>query len=177
MSSSHPAQHSTAASRSTPSRSTPPRTDPTAAGLRSALVSSSPAATAAGLALLRVVLAAVMIAHGAQKVFTFTLGGTAASFADMGVPAASVAGPVLAIFELVGGVVLLLGLGTRLVAALNAAAMVGALVLVHLEAGFFAADGGYELVLVLAAASAALVLTGPGTWSVDALVARRSSRR
>lgn len=167
MSSSHPAQHS----------STPPRTDPTAAGPRSALVSSSPAATSAGLALLRVVLAVVMIAHGAQKVFTFTLDGTAASFADMGVPAASVAGPALAVFELVGGVALLLGLGTRLVAALNAAAMVGALVIVHLEAGFFAADGGYELVLVLAAASAALVLTGPGAWSVDALVARRSSRR
>lgn len=172
MSSSHPAQPSTTTSASTRSSA-----GPAAAGSRSLLVSASPVATSAGLALLRLVLAVVMIAHGAQKIFTFTLDGTASSFADMGVPAASVAGPALAIFELAGGIVLLLGLGTRLVAALNAVAMVGALVIVHLEAGFFAADGGYELVLVLAAASAALVLTGPGAWSVDALVARRSTRR
>jgi putative oxidoreductase len=118
-----------------------------------------------------------MIAHGAQKVFTFTLDGTAASFADMGVPLASVAGPALAIFELVGGAVLLVGLGTRIIAALNAAAMLGALVIVHASAGFFASDGGYEYVLVLAVASIALVLTGPGAWSVDAVLARRSTRR
>lgn len=133
--------------------------------------------TSLGLLVARLAIAAVMIAHGAQKVFTFTLDGTAASFGDMGVPAASVAGPALAIFELVGGVLLLVGVGTRVVAALNAAAMIGALVIVHLAAGFFASDGGYELVLVLAAVSIALVLTGPGAYSVDALIARRRSRR
>lgn len=171
MSSSHPAQPSTTTSTTTSHAAGG------AAGSRSLLVSASPAATSAGLLVLRLVLAVVMIAHGSQKIFTFTLDGTASSFADMGVPAASVAGPALAVFELVGGILLLLGLGTRLVAALNAAAMVGALVIVHLDAGFFAADGGYELVLVLIAASVALVLTGPGTWSADALLARRSTRR
>lgn len=149
----------------------------TAADPRSLLVASSPTAHAAGLALLRVVLAVVMIAHGAQKVFTYTLDGTAASFADMGVPLASVAGPALAIFELVGGIVLLVGLGTRVLAALNAAAMLGALAIVHAEAGFYSSEGGYEYVLVLALASVALVLTGPGAWSVDALLARRSRVR
>ena len=171
MSSSHPAQPSTTTSGTTS------HVAGGAAGSRSLLVSASPAATSAGLLVLRLVLAVVMIAHGAQKIFTFTLDGTASSFTDMGVPAASVTGPALAIFELVGGIVLLLGLGTRLVAALNAAAMVGALVIVHLDAGFFAADGGYELVLVLIAASVALVLTGPGAWSADTLLARRSTRR
>ncbi|WP_322645583.1 DoxX family protein [Oerskovia flava] len=118
-----------------------------------------------------------MIAHGAQKVFTFTLSGTGAAFGDMGIPAAGVAGPAVALFELVGGVALLLGLGTRVVAALYAVTMLGALFLVHLSAGFFAGDGGYELVLVLAAAAAALALTGPGVWSVDAWATRRSTRR
>lgn len=135
------------------------------------------ATTSLGLLIARVALAAVMIAHGAQKIFTFTLDGTAASFADMGVPAADAAGPALAIFELVGGVLLLVGLATRVVAALNAAAMLGALALVHLSAGFFASDGGYELVLILAAVSIMLVLTGPGPWSVDAPIARRRARR
>lgn len=138
---------------------------------------SSRSSTSLGLLIARLAIAVVMIVHGAQKVFTFTLDGTAASFGDMGVHAASVTGPALAIFELVGGVLLLVGVGTRVVAALNAAAMIGALVIVHLAAGFFASDGGYELVLVLAAVSFALVLTGPGAYSVDALIARRRSRR
>lgn len=156
------------------STSQPTATTSTAApGRRPATTST----TSLGLLVARLAIAVVMIAHGAQKVFTFTLEGTAASFADMGVPAASVAGPALALFELVGGVLLLVGVGTRVVAALNAAAMIGALVIVHLAAGFFASDGGYELVLVLLAVSFALVLTGPGAYSVDALIARRRSRR
>jgi putative oxidoreductase len=158
------------------SLSTSPQTATTSAAAP-ARRTSSRSSTSLGLLIARLAIAVVMIAHGAQKVFTFTLDGTAASFADMGVPAASVTGPALAIFELVGGVLLLVGVGTRVVAALNAAAMIGALVIVHLAAGFFASDGGYELVLVLAAVSIALVLTGPGAYSVDALIARRRSRR
>ena len=65
------------------------------------------------------------------------------------------------------------------VAALLALTMLGALVLVHLPAGFFAADGGVELVLLLAAASVLFVLAGAGRWSLDHLVAarRRGSAR
>ncbi len=160
-----------------------PTSQPTASTSAAAPASASdrgwsgPVTTSLGLLLARLAVAVVMIVHGAQKVFTFTLDGTAASFGDMGVPAASVTGPALAIFELVGGVLLLVGVGTRVLAALNAVAMIGALVIVHLAAGFFVSDGGYELVLVLAAVSIALVLTGPGTYSLDALIARRRARR
>ncbi|TGO04870.1 DoxX family protein [Serinibacter arcticus] len=158
------------------STSQPTATTSAAAG-SSGRRTATPSTTSLGLLVARVAIAVVMIVHGAQKVFTFTLTGTAASFGEMGVPAADVAGPALAIFELVGGVLLLVGVGTRIVAALNAAAMIGALVIVHLAAGFFASDGGYELVLVLAAVSIALVLTGPGAYSVDAVIARRRARR
>lgn len=126
-----------------------------------------------GLTVLRVVLGTTFLLHGWQKVTEWTVAGTQASFAQMGVPAAELAAPLAAVLELVGGLMLLLGLGTRVVAALLALTMLGALVLVHLPAGFFAADGGIELVLLLAAAAALFALAGPGRWSVDHLLAAR----
>ena len=132
-----------------------------------------------GLTVLRVVLGTTFLLHGWQKVTEWTVAGTQASFAQMGVPAAELAAPLAAVLELVGGLMLLLGLGTRVVAALLALTMLGALVLVHLPAGFFADDGGIELVLLLAAASVLFVLAGAGRWSLDHLVAarRRGSAR
>ncbi|WP_298587528.1 DoxX family protein [uncultured Kocuria sp.] len=132
-----------------------------------------------GLTLLRVVLGATFFLHGWQKFTEWTVAGTQASFAQMGVPAAELAAPVVAVLELVGGLLLLAGLGTRAVAALLALVMLGALVLVHLPAGFFVADGGVELVLLLAAASALFALAGAGRWSLDHVVAanRRAASR
>jgi putative oxidoreductase len=40
----------------------------------------------------------------------------------------------------------------------------------HIDEGFFAADGGLELVLLLGGASLAVVLTGPGRFSADAVL-------
>lgn len=120
--------------------------------------------------ILRVVLGVIFLAHGWQKVFDYTLAGTTASFEGMGIPAASLAAPVVAILELVGGIALILGLFTRPLAILFVLDMLGALFLVHLSAGIFAGDGGYELVLILAAASASLALTGAGKWSLDRIL-------
>lgn len=147
--------------------------------------SSVPAAAAAGagptlgLTVLRAVLGLTFLLHGWQKVSEWTLAGTQASFAQMGVPLAEVAAPAVAVLELAGGALLVLGLGTRVVAALLALTMLGALVLVHLPAGFFAADGGFELVLLLAAGTLLLALTGAGRWSVDHVLAakRRAAAR
>lgn len=133
--------------------------------------------TDAATLLLRLVLGVILAAHGAQKVFEFTPAGTAASFAQMGVPLASVAGPAVAWFELIGGALLVLGLATRLVALLAAADMVGALVLVHLSSGLFSSNGDYEQVLILAAAGVALALLGAGTWSLDAVASRLNRSR
>lgn len=125
------------------------------------------------LLILRVVTGLTMFLHGWQKLTTAGFGGVGDMFAGMDVPLAAVTGPATMLIELVGGVLLLLGLGTRIVGILFTAVMLGALVLVHLEAGFYAADGGYELVLLLAAVSSALALTGPGAWSADAVAAGR----
>jgi putative oxidoreductase len=133
--------------------------------------------TTVALTVLRVILGFLFAAHGWQKFTEWTIAGTQASFSKMGVPAADIMAPAVAVLELAGGVALILGILTRVVAALLVLDMLGALFLVHAPAGVFAANGGYELVLLLAAAAFALALTGPGRLSVDrALFGRRTSR-
>ncbi len=126
---------------------------------------------------LRIILGFLFAAHGWQKVSEWTIAGTQAAFAKMGVPAAEIAAPAVAVLELAGGIALILGILTRVVAALLALDMLGALFLVHASAGVFVANGGYELVLLFAAAAFALALTGAGRLSVDrALFGRGNSK-
>ncbi|MHA7180205.1 DoxX family protein [Arthrobacter sp. MDB2-24] len=141
--------------------------------------SKTSASTTSTLArtVLRVALGVIFLAHGWQKIFDYTIPGTQAAFAQMGVPAAELIGPAVGFLELVGGAALILGVLVRPVAALLALDMLGALFLVHAPAGIFADKGGYELVLVLAAGAAALALVGAGRFSVDALTFGRSQNR
>lgn len=126
---------------------------------------------------LRVVVGFLFAAHGWQKYNEWTIAGTTAAFGDMGIPMAEIAAPFIATLELVGGIALILGLLTRPVAVLLTLDMLGALILVHLSAGVFVANNGYELVLLLGAAALALALVGPGRASADyALFGRRESR-
>ena len=126
----------------------------------------------AGLALLRLVVGVVFMAHGGQKLFVFGLDGVAGAFAQMGVPFAAVIGPLVAAGEFLGGLALIAGVLTRLAGAGLAFIMLGAIFTAHLPAGFFLPNG-YEFVLTLFAASAALALTGGGRYSGDHLIARR----
>jgi len=97
----------------------------------------------AGL-LLRVTVAVVMFPHGAQKLFGWFGGygpsGTLQFFRGLGIP--TVAGWLGILAESVGPVLLVLGLGTRVVALLLAGVMVGAALLVHRDNGFFMNWGG-----------------------------------
>lgn len=123
----------------------------------------------------RVALGVVLVAHGWQKFSEWTLAGTGASFADMGIPAPEVIAAIVAGAELIGGAALILGLLTPLVALVNLVAQVGALVLVHAPAGVFVDDGGFELVLVIAAGLFVLLICGAGRFSVDRLFSRKVS--
>jgi putative oxidoreductase len=138
---------------------------------------SRPALADAARAILRIALGAVFFAHGFQKFFEYTIPGAQGAFAQMGVPAAQVAAPVAAGLELVGGALLIVGLLTRVAAALLAVEMLGALFLVHAPAGMFVEKGGMELVLALAAGAAAIALVGPGRASLDSAIFGRGSGR
>lgn len=129
-----------------------------------------------GTLILRLVVGGVFAMHGAQKVFDFTVPGTVSSFDAMGVPLAPAVAPAIALLELVGGALLILGVLSRIVAALLAIDMLGAIALVHAPAGFWVDAGGWEFVAVLAAASAALALTGPGRFAVGEFLSRKLRR-
>lgn len=65
-----------------------------------------------------------MVMHGVQKA-QMGFAGTQAAFESMGVPGAAVAGPATMIIELVGGALIILGAGTRIVGAIYTLVMLG----------------------------------------------------
>lgn len=136
------------------------------------LTASHPTLRDLGLLLARVILGIVLIAHGWQKLTTWGISGTAASFTKMGVPAAHLSAAFAAIVEFAGGIALILGILTPVVALLVVLDMFGAFLFVHSGHGVFIDGGGWELVGVIGAASLAL-LGGAGRFSLDHLLNRR----
>lgn len=124
-----------------------------------------------GIALLRVAVGSVFVAHGAQKLFAYGVAGTAGFFAQAGIPFAAPSAALVIGTELIGGLALLLGLSTRLIAVPLAVVMLVAMLAVHLPNGFFLPQGA-EFTFVLLAGLLALVLTGPGAFALDKVLRR-----
>lgn len=136
-----------------------------------------PLLTDLALLIARVSLGIILVAHGWQKFDEWTISGTGEAFAGMGIPLPTVTAAFVAGAELIGGAALILGLLTPIAAAVNIVGMLGALFLVHIEAGVFVDDGGYELVLAIFAGLIVLALSGAGRFSVDRLFSRSVTSR
>src|SRR5690348_9469439 len=115
--------------------------------------SASPRQLGLGLVALRVGVGTIFIRHGAQKLFGFGLAGVTGAFGQMGVPLPGVFGPLIAFLEFFGGIALLFGFLTRLVALGFVCDMLGAIFIVLFKQGF----SHFELEFTLLMASVALV--------------------
>ncbi|MDQ1919373.1 DoxX family protein [Massilia pseudoviolaceinigra] len=131
---------------------------------------SHQSAAANGITLLRISLGIMWIAHALLKLWVFTLAGTAAYFASVGLPSV-LAYPVFAA-ELLGGLALVGGVYARQVALALTPIMMAAAA-VHAGNGWVhtSLNGGWEYPVFLSVASVALWLIGDGAYA-----AMRSTR-
>jgi putative oxidoreductase len=113
----------------------------------------------------RVALGSLFLAHAGLKLFTFTPDGTAMFFQSVGLPG-ELAHAVIGA-EVVGGVALILGVFTRLVALAMIPILLGAIAFVHLDAGFFFTNenGGWEFPAFWAVMLLVQALVGDGAWA------------
>src|SRR5438876_2402289 len=127
-----------------------------------------------GLFVARVVFGSLMAAHGAQKLFGwfggYGLAGTGGFFEALGFRPGRFFAAAAGLAETGGGLLVALGLFGPAGPALVVSVMIVAAVSVHWPHGLFAASNGIELPLLYGAAAAALALTGPGRFSLDALL-------
>lgn len=122
---------------------------------------------------LRVAVGLVFFMHGWQKL-SGGVDGTAGFLGSLGFPAPEVFAVLLIAAELVGGLMLILGLFTHWTAKVLAFVALVALLTVHASKGFFMATGGYEFILLILATSVSLIFLGPGMWSVDGMMRKRA---
>lgn len=126
-----------------------------------------------GILVIRVLFGVAIAAHGAQKIFGwfggYGLKGTGGFFEGLGFRPGVAFAAAAGLSELGGGIFLTLGLFTPFGAAAVLAAMLVAIVSVHLKNGFFAMVNGIELPFLYAVSALGVAFSGAGAFSLDAL--------
>ena len=132
-----------------------------------------------GLLLIRGIIAAVLMFHGSQKLFGWFEGPGMEGFTAVLVGMEKIPKPEIAAYlaagtEFFGGLLLLLGFLTRLVAIPVAFNMYVAAIVVH-GGAFSLQKQGMEYALTLAVVATALIFTGAGRFSVDGCLWREKT--
>ena len=128
---------------------------------------------------IRLALGLTLMAHGSQKVLG-SFGGPGlsnwtAGNAPLGLRPAGLWLGAAAFSEFLGGVLVLLGLLTRVGAFFIAMTMLVAIIGVHWP-NFFASNRGFEFPLTLLAMALALLIAGGGRASIDEMLSRGRRR-
>ena len=125
-----------------------------------------------GTLILRVILGISFFVHGYVK-FAGGIENIVGWFASIGLPGALAY--VVAVIELVGGLALIIGLGSRVVSALLAVVMAGAIFTAKLSLGFLGngTGAGWELDLAFLAMAVVIALNGSKLLAVDQFFSKK----
>ncbi|MFC1570248.1 DoxX family protein [Candidatus Omnitrophota bacterium] len=120
--------------------------------------------------ILRLIIGAIFIAHGAQKLFGMFNGigieGTTKIIEGLGWPEPYLVAVAWGCIEFVGGIFLAFGILARWAAVAIVLTMLVRLWEINLAYGFFVQEGGIEYNLLVIGACVPLILLGGGSWSV-----------
>ena len=127
-----------------------------------------------GAVILRIILGVMFFIHGVVK-FQGGIENTAGWFGSIGLP--SFMAYAVASLEVIGGILLVAGLGTRIISSLFVLLMLGAIIKVKLAAGFLGNGkmAGYELELAYLTMSLFLVINGSSQFSIAHLFEKKES--
>ncbi len=116
----------------------------------------------------RIALGSILLAHGLLKVFVFTVPGTVGFFESIGLPAIFAYLTILG--ELAGGIALIFGIYSRLVAMLSLPILIGA-TWAHIGNGwlFSNAGGGWEFPALLIVLAVTVAIQGNGAFAIRRL--------
>ena len=119
------------------------------------------------LSLLRVAAGAAFMAHGTQKWLSFPpRSGAAPELLSLGGASGAI--------ELIGGALIVLGLFTRPAAFICSGMMAVGYFLVHAPQSFFPVLNGGDAALLFCFVFFYLVFAGPGPWSLDAIMRKKT---
>lgn len=119
----------------------------------------------AALLLIRIASGLAFLYHGSGILFG-AFGGPGPDKFAAGMHAPSTIGYLVGLAQVAGGLAILIGLFTRIGAICAAIVMLGAIFLVHLPHGFDINQGGFEYAFTQLLIAVALILVGPGKYSV-----------
>jgi putative oxidoreductase len=120
------------------------------------------------LSVLRIVAGLLFLAHGMNKLLGWPPGmpGQQSLFTLFG---------AAAVIELVGGVLLVLGLFTRITAFIASGEMAAAYWMVHAQHGLFPSANGGDAAILYCFVFLYIAAAGPGPWSLDTTMGRRGA--